>query len=145
MPLTVEEVMQSGIVTASKGSSVTGAVKKMEKYLVGSVIVTKSSGEALGIVTSTDVLYKVIARDKDPKKVKVDSIMSSPLIVIEPSATLEAAAEKMTEHGVKKLPVTEGRNLVGIITASDIVASGDEYLNVLVNLVAPSRHIEAGS
>ena len=145
MPLTVEEVMQKGIVTASKGSSVTSAVKKMREYLVGSVIVTKRDGEALGIVTSTDVLYKVIADGKDPAKAKVEEIMTSPLIVIEPTATLEEAADKMAEHGIKKLPVTEGHSLVGIITAADIIAYSDEYMNILINLVAPAHHISAGS
>jgi len=120
-------------------------VKAMEREKIGSVLVVSDS-EVLGIITSTDVLYKVIAKDKNPKKTKIGEIMSTPIHAIGPGNTLKEAADMMTRHRIKKLPViNEGGELIGMLAASDILAADPEFLTMLVNLQFPVEKVGAGS
>lgn len=142
---TVEEVMRKDVETKGANATVSSAVKAMERKKVGSVLVVSDS-EVLGIITSTDVLYKVIAKDKDPKKTKLSEIMNTPIHAIGPGNTLKEAADMMTRHRIKKLPViNKGGELIGILAASDILAADPEFLNMLVNLQFPIEKVGAGS
>jgi len=142
---TVEEFMRKDVETKGVTATVSSAVKAMTKKRIGSVLVVSDS-EVLGIVTSTDVLYKVIAKDKDPKKTKLSEIMSTPIHAIGPGNTLKEAADMMTRHRIKKLPViNKDGELIGMIAASDILAADPEFLNMLVNLQFPIEKVGAGS
>jgi CBS domain-containing protein len=82
-----------------------------------------SMGEgAIGIVTEKDIIAKVVATGRDPKKVKVKEIMSSPLIMVPMDATIREAAEKMLKHQVRRLVITdETGKLMGLVTMTDII------------------------
>jgi CBS domain-containing protein len=95
------------------------AARMMGKYHIGSLLVIGPERPA-GIVTERDLLTRIIATNKDPKRVKVFDIMSPRLITIRPQSTVKEAARTMIrEKG--KLVVIEGRNLLGIVTASDLI------------------------
>lgn len=144
MELKVKEVMNKKVYTTKVDTSVAKATKLMKKYSVGSLIIVDGTA-AVGIITTTDVLYKVVALDKNPKKVEVKKIMSSPLVVIDPEATLHDAAKLMTKNSIKKLPVIDSdRALVGVLATSDLVAHRPEFLNVLVNLKTPTGRTNIG-
>ena len=130
---TVEEIMREAITVDAK-VSIRDAVITMKKYKVGSVLATKNS-DAIGIVTSTDVLNKAIAERKDLDKTPVEKIMSSPLITATPDTELREAAEILKRNKIKKLPVAARGDLMGIVTASDILNSDPEYFDALINLV----------
>jgi len=141
----VKEIMKKEVRIALKSTSIVDAVKLMKKHKIGSVVVVSDS-EALGIVTSTDILYKAIAEGKDLSKTTIEEIMSFPLIVTSPEATLEEAAKLMTKNEIKKLPAIDEKGaLVGIVTTSDLVAYSPEYSDVLVNLVVPTTQERMGS
>ncbi|MFH1424918.1 MAG: CBS domain-containing protein [archaeon] len=134
---TVAEVMSRNVYTTTKETSVVKAVKEMEKHQLSCVIIV-SETEALGIVTSTDLMYKVIAKDKKPNATTVGEIMSSPLVVTTPETTLQDAAKLMAEYKIKKLPVVNGTELVGILTEVELILNGPEFQDVLVNLNLPN-------
>ncbi|MEM1547679.1 MAG: CBS domain-containing protein, partial [Thermoproteota archaeon] len=77
--LTVEEVMSFPILTVSPDESVQTAVVKMVEHDISSLIVVDEEGRDIGIITERDVIEKVVAKDRDPKSVKVGEIMSNPL------------------------------------------------------------------
>ncbi|MFA5993009.1 MAG: CBS domain-containing protein [Candidatus Pacearchaeota archaeon] len=92
------------------------AAKMMSVKNIGSVLVVKDS-KILGIITEKDV-----ARNLNKLNSKVSSIMSRKVVTIEYDEELEDAATLMAENKIKRLPVMQNKKLVGIITATDIIA-----------------------
>ena len=141
----VKELMHKNVAVEKETATVTNAVKTMTAKKIGSVLVV-SEESILGIVTSTDVMGKVIAKEKDPKKVKLKEIMSSPIHAIGPENTVQDAVDMMERNKIKKLPViNKNDELLGIITATDILNADPKYVNTLVNLQFPNLKTMGGS
>ncbi|UCD72767.1 MAG: CBS domain-containing protein [Candidatus Bathyarchaeota archaeon] len=115
----VYDIMSRDVLMISPNASMTKAAKVMGDRHVGSLVVVEKE-KATGIVTERDLLSDVIAPGKDPKKVKVEDCMSKGLFTIRPIATAkEAAQEMMRKKG--RLVVTEQDQVVGIVTAADLI------------------------
>jgi len=141
----VKELMHKNVAVEKETATVTKAVKKMTAEKIGSVLVV-SEESIVGIVTSTDVMRKVIAKEKDPKKVKLKEIMNSPIHAIGPEHTVQDAVDMMERNKIKKLPViNEKDELLGIITATDILNAEPEFVNTLINLQFPNLQTMSGS
>jgi len=115
----VKEAMRVRILTCSPSDSVKSVAKMMRKNKVGSSIVIDKN-KPVGIITESDILEKIVAEGKDAGKVKVGDVMSTPLITIDPYITIEDAMRVMNRHNIRRLPVVENGELVGIITEKDI-------------------------
>ena len=115
----VKEIMVEKVVSIRDDATVKEAVKLMNQYEIGCLIVSKE-GEAVGIVTERDVLKRVISKSKDAEWTKVSEIMSKPLIVGDPDMYVEDAAKLMFKRNIKKLPIRKNEQLVGLVTLSDI-------------------------
>ena len=86
------------------------------------------NGAPTGIITETDVVVLVARDDWDPiGNVHVSEIMSTPLITVESSERLETAATTMQTSEIKKLPVIDSDELVGIVTTTDIAHYFPKY------------------
>ena len=117
----VSDIMSSEVVTVAPEASMGEAAKIMGEQHIGSLIVVENK-KPTGIVTERDLLSRVIAASMSPQKVKVKEVMSSPLISISPSASIREAARTMIrEKG--RLAVFDGKRLVGVVTASDLLKS----------------------
>lgn len=137
MVLRVRDVMCKRVITATESTTVIAAVKMMKKNSIGSIIIVRGSA-AIGIITSTDILERAVALEKNLKKESIKVIMSSPLITISPDASLKEAAELMAKNSIKKLAVVGADGeLLGIITATDLIRNGTEFVNILINLSLP--------
>jgi len=130
----VRDVMTKNIKTVKTDDTVHDAVKKMNKFDIGSVIVV-SSGRAVGIITETNIMRRIVEPRMDPATVWVKDIMSSPLITVESNAALEEAAKIMAEKRINRLPVMDGDKLLGVISSSDIVKASPTQLGILEELV----------
>jgi len=119
--LEVNEIMSRGVVTTTTEASMYEAAKIMGNKHIGSLIVVKYE-TPVAIVTERDLLTKVLAKGLDPKEVMVDGVMSYPLIKICPTARIRDAAQMMINKK-GRLTVFECGNLVGMITASDLIRS----------------------
>lgn len=86
---------------------------------IGSVLVAKNN-EPIGILTERDILKKVVATGLDPAVTKISQVMSAPLITVPVDMSVGEASRIMIEKGIRRLPVTEGNKIVGIITTRDI-------------------------
>jgi CBS domain-containing protein len=115
--VTVEEIMSSPVETIGADSPVSEAARLLYENRIGSLLV-EESGETVGIVTETDVVG-LVARG-DPEETPVGEIASEALITVERDARIEAAAERMGRHSVKKLPVTDEGAIVGVVTTTDV-------------------------
>ena len=116
----VKEVMKKDIKTVTSQATALDAARIMAENNIGSLVVVNDMLE--GIVTERDMLNKITAKDRDPKEVKVEEIMSKNVISIGPDKDMEVACDLMAKHRIKRLPVVFGNEVVGIITSTDVVA-----------------------
>jgi CBS domain-containing protein len=133
LSLKVEDVMVKEVITIDEHSTVKEAAEVMNKFEIGCLIAVRK-GKAMGIVTERDLLKRVVAEAKDATKTEVKDIMSSPLVVVEPSTDLEEAVKLMFQMKIKKLPVVDGKRLVGLISLTDIARFQPQVLKILKQL-----------
>jgi CBS domain-containing protein len=115
----VDNFMSRQVVTADEGTLLEEVAQIMAENHVGSVIVT-SEGEPTGIFTERDLLTKFLAKDKSLVE-EVGNVCSSPLITAPIGISAHDAAEIMIEKHIKRLPITQGDKLVGVLSARDLV------------------------
>lgn len=131
----VKNVMVTNVVTVDVGVNVKKAVERMNNHEVGCLVVLEK-GNFAGIVTERDVLKRVVVKARNPDKTLVGDVMSKPLTVVGPEASLEEALELMFEKRVKKLPVVKDKELVGLITMTDIARTHTAMVEHMKRLVA---------
>jgi malate dehydrogenase (oxaloacetate-decarboxylating) len=139
----VKDYMRRNVYYVDFNATVYEASKIMKAHDVGSVIV-KLNDQPVGIVTERDILLKVIGEGKDPKKVKVGEIMSSPLITVKADDTIEEALKKMSIYGFRRLPVV-GKNgkIVGMFAQRFLIRPTEEELKLRASLpseISPKFH-----
>jgi CBS domain-containing protein len=113
----VSGIMTSPVLTVDGEMTVVEAARTLREKHVGSLVV----GEEIvdGIVTEADVVAAV-GEEADLKSTTVAEIMSDPVVTIRPDESVRVAGERMGHNGVKKLPVTEDGEPVGIVTTTDL-------------------------
>jgi CBS domain-containing protein len=132
----VRDIMAKNVKTVRTDDSAHDAVVKMNKFDVGSVIVTNNN-RAVGIITSKNIL-RIVESRLDASAVSAKDIMSSPLITIEPDASIEDAAKLMAQKRIKKIAVKDNNKVIGIISTSDIVKANPTQLGILQELLKVS-------
>lgn len=115
----VTEIMSSEIVWCDIEASLQTAVEQMLIDGVGSIIVTRE-GDPFGIVTETDVLHAGAVTEQPFSEIPVEKVASHPLITASTGESVRTAIERMQSERIKKLPVVEEFDIVGIVTQSDI-------------------------
>jgi CBS domain-containing protein len=135
MSLKVGDVMVKEVVTIDENFSVKEAADIMNKFEIGCLIGVRR-GKAMGILTERDVLKRVVAEGKDASKIRVKDVMTSPLVVAEPSMDLAEAVKLMFQMKIKKLPVVDGKRLVGLVSLTDIARFQPQMITILKQLAA---------
>ncbi len=127
--LKVKDVMTTHVITVSPEDNIFKIAKTMEKERIHNVVVVNKQKKPIGIVTQSDIIRKVLAKGLSPKGIKAKDIMSSPLKFVSPEDYAMHAANKMLLNNLRRLPVLDKEgNLVGIITAKDLLRSIPQYL-----------------
>ena len=117
--ITVRDIMTKSVIAVDATITINEAAKMMEDSKVGSVIVMENNSP-LGIVTDRDFAVKVAAHAYQISE-PVKKIMSSPLIAIGPDETVWMISDLMYTRAVRKLPVIENDQVIGVVTATDLV------------------------
>lgn len=115
----VRDIMITDVVTTLPSTTVRQLAQLMEQTRRAAILVTEQ-GRSVGIVTERDIVRRVVAMRRNPDHTNVRTIMSSPLITVSPDASVTAAAQLMTQHRIRRLPVTSGDRFIGILTTTDI-------------------------
>ena len=117
--MTVADVMTKSVISVDASMTINEAAKMMEDAKVGAVIIMENN-TPVGIVTDRDFAVKVAAHAYQVSS-PVKQIMSSPLFSINSDESVRTAADLMHDRGIRKLPVIDDENVVGMITATDVV------------------------
>ncbi len=127
----VRDIMSNPVVTMDEDESSNKAAANMDMHDLGAVIVTNKAGKSIGIITERDLVIRVIAKNLKPDTVKAKEIMTTPLVTIEPEATISDAARRMTRLDIRRLGVIYKGNLVGIISSKDILGVMPELIEIM--------------
>ena len=120
-----KDIMTTNVATIKGAATVAEAVKLMkDKGLRCLIVKRRSESDAYGIVTETDIVYKVAAYGKDPKEIRVYEVMTKPCITINPSLGVEYVARLFANTNTRRAPVIAG-DLLGIVSITDILTKSD--------------------
>ncbi|MFQ5836244.1 MAG: cyclic nucleotide-binding/CBS domain-containing protein, partial [Candidatus Bathyarchaeia archaeon] len=93
----VRDVMSSPVITVDEDAAVDKAAQLMADSRIGCIIVTSKEGKPLGIITESDFVTRVLAKNIQPSKLTAKEVMTSPLIAIDPDETLTETARRMSQ------------------------------------------------
>lgn len=127
----VKDAMSSPVVTLDEEDTSNKVANIMDEHNLGCIIVTNKTGKPIGIITERDLVKRVLSKNLKPDAVKAKEIMTSPLITIDPEATISEAARRMSRLDVRRLGVLYKDNLVGLISSKDILAVMPELIEII--------------
>jgi len=126
MSKTARDIMTSDAECVQESASILDAAKKLADLGVGAMPICGDDDRLKGIITDRDIVVKVLAQDKDPSATKVSEIGGGKPVTIGADDSIEDALRTMSEHQVRRLPVIDGHELVGIISQADIARNLDD-------------------
>jgi CBS domain-containing protein len=127
----VRDIMSSPVVTMDEDETANKAAASMDMNELGAVIVQNKAAKSIGIITERDLVIRVVAKNLKPDTVKAKEVMTTPLVTIEPEATISDAARRMTRLDIRRLGVIYKGNLVGIVSSKDILGVMPELLEIM--------------
>lgn len=119
MVVCAKDFMTKEVVMVGADKSVLDAAKLMTDCEVGSVVVLQG-GKPVGIVTDRDIVVRAVAKGMRLEEVSVDEIMSKPLVTVKPDVSMIEVAKLMDQKSIRRVPVVEDNEVVGIVTSSDM-------------------------
>ena len=121
----IRDVMTSNPTSCEPSTTVVDAAKVMAQEDVGPVPIVEG-GRVVGIVTDRDLVVRVLAEGRDPNSTTIGEIASADLVTVQPDSDLNEALNLMAQNQVRRLPVVEGDQLVGIVAQADVARAADE-------------------
>ncbi len=121
--ITIRELLKTkptDVWSVAPDATVYDALDVMAKKDIGALPVVEG-GRVVGVFSERDYARKVILKGRSSKEMRVDELMSSPVLYVRPEQTIDDCMALMTEKRVRHLPVLEDDVLIGVITIGDIV------------------------
>jgi formate transporter len=116
----IRRLMTDGPPTVAPGASVAEAVQVMKQHAIGSVLVGQP-GKAIGIVSEADIVRKVISANQSPASMKVEQIMSTPLVSVDVKTPVYDIYRTMADNRIRHLVITEKGKWVGFLSVKDLL------------------------
>lgn len=136
----VREVMSTDVKVVRPDTSVKEIVATMNKFDIGSIVVVQSD-RPVGIITERDILRRIVEPCLPPETLRAREVMTSPVISIHSTASIDEAAKIMVRKHIKRLLVMSGETPVGILTFTDIVTQVPHMLGILEELLRPHHRV----
>lgn len=137
----VREVMTSNVSTLRDNSTIQDAANTMKNLNVGSIPVCDSANRPIGIVTDRDIVIRSVANGGDANR-SLREVMTNNLVSVSPDTDIHEAARIMAQHQIRRLPIVENNNLVGMLSIGDLAVRDiyiDEAGDALSRISEPSR------
>ena len=123
----VADIMSRNVAALQKTATVSEAAQVMTSRSI-SCVVALEGDEAVGVLTERDLLGKVVAEHRDPTRTTIEEVMSSPIATVPPDHSVFSAGRSMEAKGIRRLVVTEGKRLCGIVAQTDIFRAAKRKL-----------------
>ena len=121
MVLPVTKIMRKRIATCSPRASVLTAVKRLKEFNTSTVVIVDGQKRVLGVFSERDLVNRVVASGKDPKRTRITEVMTSPALCGDISQNDIQLANLIISQHVKKVPILKKGKLVGIVAESDLL------------------------
>jgi CBS domain-containing protein len=139
MSLQVKDVMVTNLVTIEEWATAKKAAELMNRHDIGCLLVVNRN-EPVGIVTERDMLKRVVLKLRNPRRIRVNHIMSTPLITCNSEIEVRDAVRLMNERRIKRLPVVDEGRLLGLVSTTDVVRSLGYFEHVISSLCARCQY-----
>jgi CBS domain-containing protein len=120
--MSITEHYRKEVVTLPDSSSVLDVATAMEREAAGCVVIVDGERRPVGVVSDRDLAVRVIASERDAGNTLASAVMSHPVITADTSDPLEKVIERMSRHGVRRIPIVRQGELVGIVALDDLLA-----------------------
>lgn len=136
----IREVMTPDPLSVSSGTSVAETARLMRDHDVGHVVLVGADGKLGGVLSDRDIVIRVVADGRSPEETTVSAVSSGSITSISPSASANEAADVMREHAIRRLPVVDGDDVVGMVSLGDLAVHLDpESALADVSAAPPNR------
>jgi len=132
----VKDVMSKDVKVVQPNSKVREVVADMNKFNIGSIVVVQGD-KPVGVISERDILRRVVEPCLSPEALTARQVMTSPVVTISETASMDEAARLMAKKKVRKIPVMNEQKLVGIVTFTDIVNKVLTTISILEELAKP--------
>jgi len=120
----VEEIMVKKIEYIEADATVYDAIEKMVDKRIRSLVVRpRDERNAYGVITVRDIVFKVIDKNLEPNKIKVEEIASKPLVCIDKDMSIEHVIKLMEKFNIARIFVSEKREILGVVALLDVMAA----------------------
>jgi CBS domain-containing protein len=126
MGKTARDVMTGSAECVGENDTLADAARKLAELDVGAMPICGDDNRLKGMLTDRDIVVKALAHGKDPNSTTVGEFAEGKPVTIGADDPVDEALRTMTEHKVRRLPVIDGHDLVGIVSQADLARNIDE-------------------
>ncbi len=123
---TAREIMTGGAECARVTDTVQEAAQKMKDLGVGALPICGDDDRLKGMITDRDIVVEAVAEGRDPADIKAGELGGEEVVTIGADDSISEALRTMGDHKVRRLPVIDGHDLVGIVTFADLAGSVED-------------------
>ncbi len=137
MAKTARDIMTAGVECIGVNDTIQDAAKMLAKLNVGSMPICGEDNRLKGMLTDRDIVVKVIAEGRDVATTKAGELAQGKPVTIGADDSIQLAIQTMADHKVRRLPVIDGHDLVGIVSQADIAKNAeDDDIGRLVEVIS---------
>ncbi|MCH6470467.1 CBS domain-containing protein [Sinomonas terrae] len=134
---TAREIMTAGAECVGENDTLQVAAQKMRDLDVGVLPICGEDNRLKGVITDRDIVVKCLAEGGDPRNTKAGSLAEGKPVTIGADDSVEEAIQTMQAHKVRRLPVIDGHDLIGMVAQADIARSlPEDQVGELVKLIS---------
>lgn len=128
MVLYAKDIVERDFISLPPETTALEAAKLMKEKRRGFVIVV-SEGKTIGIATEWDYVSKIVALEKKPSETKLSEIMSEKVFSVKAGDGIDSLSKLMSERGIRRVLVSDGDTLLGVITSKTVLSRLEDYIN----------------
>jgi CBS domain-containing protein len=137
MTTKARDIMTGGAECASVNDTLVDAARKLRDLDVGALPICGEDDRLQGMITDRDIVVRCVANGGDPSTVKVSELADGKPVTIGADDSVEEALRTMRDHGVRRLPVIDGHELVGVLSQADVAKNlPEESVGDLVEAIS---------
>lgn len=120
----VKEIMNSKLETIRPDATVYDAIEKLvDKRMRSIIVLPKDDKDVYGVITVRDIVFKIISKNLDPNKIRIEEIASKPVISIDKETELGHLTKLMEKFNIARVFVHEGREIIGVVSLLDVLSA----------------------